>query len=108
MLVYDGKVDVNQVEKFMEERRKRRMGLSPKGKDGKPKFKLGPVKEIAAPTQVSGPYEITLDEWVSLAKGMQINVRKDGKYSMFKFDQDADAGLDFVKWNKEQDAKDGN
>jgi hypothetical protein len=27
---------------------------------------------------------------------------------MFKFDQDVDAGLDFVKWNKEQDAKDGN
>jgi len=26
---------------------------------------------------------------------------------MFKFDQDADTGLDFVKWNKEQDAKDG-
>ena len=45
---------------------------------------------------------------MSLVEGMQINVRKDGKYSMFKFDQDTDAGLDFVKWNKEQDAKDGN
>ena len=45
---------------------------------------------------------------MSLVEGMQINVRKDGKYSMFKFDQDADTGLDFVKWNKEQDAKDGN
>ncbi len=66
---------------------------------------LGPVTEIKAPTQVSGPYEVSLEEWVTLAQGMQINVRKDGKYSMFEFDQDADGGLDFVKWNKEQDAK---
>ena len=101
--VYDGNVDVNQVEKFLEERRKRRMDLSPKGKDGKPKFKLGPVKEIAAPTQVSGPYEITLEEWVSLAKGMQINVRADGKYHMFEFDQEKEGKDDFVKWNKELD-----
>ena len=103
--VYDGKVDVNQVEKFLEERRKRRKDLSPKGKDGKPKFKLGPVKEIAAPTQVSGPYEITLEEWVSLAKGMQINVRADGKYHLFEFDQEKDGKDDFVKWNKELDSE---
>jgi hypothetical protein len=51
---------------------------------------------------------VSLEDWISLVEGMQINVRKDGKYSMFKFDQDTDAGLDFVKWNKEQDAKDGN
>ena len=103
--VYDGNVDVNQVKKFLEERRKRRKDLSPKGKDGKPKFKLGPVKEIAAPTQVSGPYEITLEEWVSLAKGMQINVRADGKYHMFEFDQEKDGKDDFVKWNKELDSE---
>ena len=54
---------------------------------------------------MSGPYEITLEEWVTLAEGMQINIRKDGKYSMFEFDQSADGDLDFVKWNKEQDAK---
>jgi hypothetical protein len=60
---------------------------------------------MKAPTQVSGPYEITLEEWVTLAEGMQINIRKDGKYSMFEFDQSADGDLDFVKWNKEQDAK---
>ena len=101
--VYDGNVDVNQVEKFMEERRKRRKDMSPKGPDGAPKFKLGPVKEIAAPTQVSGPYEITLEEWVTLAKGMQINVRADGKYHMFEFDQEKEDKDDFVKWNKELD-----
>jgi len=103
--VYDGKVDVNDVKKFMEERRKRRMDLSPKDASGQPKFKLGPVKEINAPTQVSGPYEITLEEWVTLAKGMQINVRADGKYHMFEFDQKKDEKNDFVKWNKNLDTE---
>jgi|TARA_B110000438_G_scaffold135562_1_gene131054 hypothetical protein len=101
VLVYQGSVDVNQVKNFIEERREKRKGLAPKNSP----FKLGPVKEIKAPTQVTGPYEVTLEEWVTLAEGMQINVRKDGKYSMFNFDQSADALMDFVKWNKEQDAK---
>jgi hypothetical protein len=59
---------------------------------------LGPV------TEVSGPYEVTLEDWISLVEGMQINVRKDGKYHMFKFDEAQDSDLDFVKWNKELDA----
>ena len=107
VLVYDGKVDVNAASNVVEARKDQiRQGFQPQG--GAPKFKLGPVTEIQAPTQVAGPYEVSLEDWVSLVEGMQINVRKDGKYSMFKFDQDADAGLDFVKWNKEQDAKDEN
>ena len=101
VLVYDGKVDVNQAKNYIEERKEKRKGLAPKNTP----FKLGPVTEIKAPTQVSGPYEITLEEWVTLAEGMQINIRKDGKYSMFEFDQSTDGDLDFVKWNKEQDAK---
>ena len=101
VLVYDGKVDVNQTKNYIEERKEKRKGLAPKNTP----FKLGPVTETKAPTQVSGPYEVTLEEWVTLAQGMQINVRKDGKYSMFEFDQEADADLDFVKWNKEQDEK---
>ena len=101
VLVYEGKVDVNQTKNYIEERKEKRKGLAPKNTP----FKLGPVTEIKAPTQVSGPYEVSLEEWVTLAQGMQINVRKDGKYSMFEFDQDKDSGLDFVKWNKEQDEK---
>lgn len=107
VLVYEGKVDVNAAKNVTEARSQQmKQGFQPQG--GAPKFKLGPVTEIQAPTQVAGPYEVSLEDWVSLVEGMQINVRKDGKYSMFKFDQDTDAGLDFVKWNKEQDAKDGN
>ena len=108
VLVYDGKVDVNAAKNVIDARKQQmRQGGPPQG-GGAPKFKLGPVTEVQAPTQVAGPYEVSLEDWISLVEGMQINVRKDGKYSMFKFDQDAAAGLDFVKWNKEQDAKDGN
>ena len=106
VLVYDGKVDVNAASNVSEARdQQRRQGFQPQG--GAPRFKLGPVTEIQAPTQVAGPYEVSLEDWVSLVEGMQINVRKDGKYSMFKFDQDEDNGLDFVKWNKELDAQNG-
>jgi len=107
VLVYEGKVDVNAAKNVVEARKNQlKRGFQPQG--GAPKFKLGPVTEVNAPDQVSGPYEVSLEDWVSLVDGMQINVRKDGKFSMFKFDQDADGGLDFVKWNKEQDAKEGN
>jgi hypothetical protein len=105
VLVYDGKVDVNAAKNVLDERQERRKSIAPGGGTGQPRFTLGPVTEIQAPTQVSGPYEVTLEEWITLAEGMQINVRKDGKYHMFEFDQGKDADLDFVKWNKEQDAK---
>lgn len=101
VLVYKGKVDVNAatnvIEKRKDELKKKR------SKTGGGKFKLGPAIKIGAPTVVSGPYEVSLEDWISLVEGMQINVRKDGKYNMFKFDQGADADLDFVKWNKKLD-----
>ena len=104
VLVYDGKVDVNAAKNIIDERKDKRKSFAPGAPTGKPKFTLGPVTEMKAPTQVSGPYEVTLEEWVTLAEGMQINVRKDGKYHMFKFDQAKDGDLDFVQWNKELDA----
>ena len=52
-----------------------------------------------------GPYEVSLEDWIKLVEGWQINVRKDGKYSLFEFDKTADGELDFVKWNKERDTK---
>ena len=98
VLVYDGKVDVNAAKNIIDERQEKRKSLDPGSAPGKPKFTLGPV------TEVSGPYEVTLEDWISLVEGMQINVRKDGKYHMFKFDQAKDGDLDFVQWNKELDA----
>jgi len=104
VLVYQGKVDVNAAKNVIDERQDKRKSFSPGGAPGKPKFTLGPVTELKAPTQVSGPYEVTLEEWITLAEGMQINVRKDGKYHMFEFDQTKDGDLEFVQWNKELDA----
>jgi len=104
VLVYNGKVDVNSASNVVQKRKDELKKGGKKG-PGKAPFKLGPVKKIDAPTQVSGPYEVSLEDWVTLVEGMQINVRKDGKFSMFSFDQDQDAGLDFVKWNKELDGE---
>ena len=42
--------------------------------------------------------------WVTLAEGMQINIRSDGKYHMFEFDKAKDAEDEFVKWNQELEA----
>ena len=98
VLVYEGKVDVNQPQNVEKEK-------STPQNQGKPKFKLAPPTEVNAPTQVAGPYEVTLEEWITLVEGMQINLRKDGKYHMFKFDQENDAQDEFVQWNKELDAQ---
>ncbi|MDP6396356.1 MAG: FecR family protein [Candidatus Marinimicrobia bacterium] len=103
VLVYEGKVDINTPEN-LKEMRKKNMEETQKG-FGAPKFKLGPVQKIEAPTQVAGPYEVTLEEWITLVEGMQINLRKDGKYYMFEFDKEADAQDEWVKWNSEQDSQ---
>ena len=102
--VYDGKVDVNQAKNYIEERKEKIKGFGQSGSGGAPKFTLGPVTEIKAPTQVSGPFEVTLEEWVTLAEGMQINIRSDGKYHMFEFDKAKDGEDEFVKWNQELEA----
>lgn len=102
VLVYDGKVDVNWVENVQEMRKEE---IEKKGGGGAPKFKLGPLQEVEAPEQVAGPYEVTLEEWIILVEGMQINIRKDGKFHMFEFDKDTDNDLDWVKWNKERDGQ---
>ena len=78
VLVYDGKVDVNAAKNVIDARNQQMRQGGPQG-GAAPKFTLGPVTEIQAPTQVAGPYEVSLEDWISLVEGMQINVRKDGK-----------------------------
>lgn len=103
--VYEGNVDVNKANNFLKERKEKRKGFGQGAPTEKPRFTLGPVTEIKAPTQVSGPYEISLEDWISLAEGMQINIREDGKYHLFKFDQTKDDEDEFVRWNKQQDGQ---
>ena len=101
VLIYEGEVDVNAAKNVVDAQGKGEKDTP----EGKPKFKLGPVDEVKGPTEVPGPYEVSLEDWIKLVEGWQINVRKDGKYSLFEFNKTADGELDFVKWNKEQDAK---
>ena len=103
MLVFEGKVDINTPDNLSNLRKQNLQNQLQGG--GSPKFSLGPVQTIQAPTQVAGPYEVTLEEWITLVEGMQINLRSDGKYSMFEFDKEADSKDPWVMWNLEQDSK---
>ncbi len=99
VLVYEGKVDVIWAEKVEP---------TQQGDQGDPgRIRIGPPQEVAPPEQVPGPYEVSLEDWITLVEGMQINIRRDGKYHMFEFDQATDAELDFVRWNKDLDAQQG-
>ncbi|MFC1482111.1 FecR domain-containing protein, partial [Candidatus Neomarinimicrobiota bacterium] len=102
VLVYSGKVDVNSA-KAAESG-----GQQGGGQGGAPQqIKIGAPTQLQAPTQVAGPYEVSLEDWITLVEGMQINVRADGKYSMFEFNQADDAQLEFVRWNKDLDTQQG-
>ena len=103
VLVYEGKVDINTPENLAKMRRDDLQQRQQQG--GPPKFSLAPVQTIQAPTQVAGPFEVTLEEWITLVEGMQINLRADGKYHMFEFDKEADAQNPWVQWNSEQDSQ---
>ena len=103
VLVYQGEVEVNRPENLQKMRRDALEKKQQQG--GPPKFRLGPVQKIEAPTQVAGPYEVSLEDWIKLVEGMQINLRADGKYHMFEFDKEADAQSDWVKWNEELDTE---
>ena len=59
--------------------------------------------EIQGPTEIPGPYEVTLDQWRMIVAGQMISVNKEGKYSEKKFDADKAAQDDFVKKNLELD-----
>jgi len=103
ILVYEGKVDINTPEN-LSNLRKENLQKQQQG-SGAPKFSLGPVQTIQAPTQIAGPYEVSLEEWITLVEGMQINLRSDGKYSMFEFDKEVDSQDPWVQWNLDQDSK---
>ncbi len=90
-VVYDGAVAVGPV------------GLW--GKSTPKSLRSGPPQQVPGPTQIPGPYEVSLQQWQQIVKGFQITVRTDGKYAKSRFDEKRDADNDWVKWNKELDAK---
>ncbi len=62
-----------------------------------------PPIPIPGPTQVPGPSEVTLDHWVQIVAGQQIEVRANGKYRKSNFDPKQDQQDDWVKWNQQRD-----
>ena len=102
ILLYDGAVDVISGSAADE------AGEDQQGGGGGGGFAIGAPQEVAAPEQVPGPFEVSLDDWIRLVAGMQVNVRADGRYELFEFDREADAQLEFVRWNMERDSLDAN
>ena len=102
ILLYEGEVDVIWADVAQDVIDGQQGGSGPPGGG----FSIGPPEEVGAPQEVPGPFEVSLEDWIRLVQGMQINVRSDGKYSMFEFDQTSDAELEFVKWNMERDSTD--
>ncbi|MBN2355169.1 FecR domain-containing protein [candidate division KSB1 bacterium] len=90
-VVYDGAVNVGPVTFWG-----RSMPRTPSGVEPYP---------VPGPTQISGPYEVSLEQWQQIVKGYQIVVRQDGKFAKDKVDEEKDAALDWVRWNKEKDAQ---
>jgi hypothetical protein len=89
IVVYDGEVDVGPTSFWNQQQLQPTQGLAP--------------QEIPGPHEVPGPYEVSLDEWIRIVKGFQINIRKDGKYQKSKIDLEKDAQSDWVQWNLERD-----
>ena len=89
IVVYDGEVDVGPVSFWNQQQLPPTQGLAP--------------QEIPGPHEVPGPYEVSLDEWIRIVKGFQIDIRKDGKYQRSKIDLEKDSQSDWVQWNLERD-----
>lgn len=62
-----------------------------------------PPHEVQGPVQVPGPFEVSLDQWVRIVAGQQIEVRPDGKYHKSKIDNQLDQQDDWVAWNRQRD-----
>lgn len=91
--VYSGEVAVDNkpIVKFMEQK---------KAKAG------GRQGEIEGPSEITGPTEVTLEQWVQIVKAqMEITIHPDGTYDIVNFNPIIDSQDDWVKWNQERDKK---
>jgi len=87
--VYSGAVEVKPHPDFFMEQKKKAGG-----REG----------EIEGPTEIAGPTEVTLEQWVQIVKiHQEITVNPDGTYGIVQFNPQLDAQDDWVKWNQERD-----
>jgi hypothetical protein len=61
-------------------------------------------KEVSGPTEVPGPYEVSLMDWVTIAKGQRISVMRNGKYAQDKMNMKSETADDWVKFNMQRDS----
>ena len=57
--------------------------------------------------EVSGPKEVSLEDWVKLLRGEEVTFRRDGTWSRAKFDPKQDLQDPWVKFNADRDAAAG-
>ena len=88
--VYDGKVDVGPTNDLREQLQQQQRPL-------------GPPVRIPGPAQIPGPYQVTLEQWVQLVQGYQLEVRNNGRYAKTQIDSVAESRSNWIQWNKERD-----
>ena len=59
--------------------------------------------EVSGPTEIPGPYEVSLSAWKQITKGQQITVRRDGKFAQTAYNQVEKNAESFVSKNKKLD-----
>ena len=93
--VYRGEVAVSPA---------RSRGSQPGGGGGGP-HRLQKPPQVAPPSQVQGPHQVSLETWFEIVKAQQqIIVRPDGSYQKAAINLAQDAALDWVQWNRQRDA----
>lgn len=55
------------------------------------------------PVEVSGPYEVSMETWIHLNPGKEINVRWGGKYATKDIDQAGDSQNKWIQFNQKRD-----
>lgn len=55
--------------------------------------------EVPGPEEIPGPYEVSLEQWLTIVAGQKISVRKDGKFAKEKMDMAKAEKEKFVKKN---------
>jgi hypothetical protein len=92
--VYDGKVAVGP-------------GVSLKKQYGAKTDASLERKEVSGPVEVPGPYEVSLMDWVTIAKGQRISVLRNGKYAQTNINMKNEADDEWVKFNMQRDSVSG-
>ncbi|MDZ7268042.1 MAG: FecR family protein [candidate division KSB1 bacterium] len=88
--VYDGQVEVGPSANLRQ-----RLQQQPRP--------VGPPRQVPGPTEIPGPYEVSFDRWIRLVAGFQIEIRPNGRYAKASIDTTAEAGNDWVQWNRQRD-----